>query len=161
MAQKPYKYQIEYIQKFYSYGSEAKVIEFKPVYKEEPKPVPPKFEKEPATRLCIDPLAFCGLMVAVVMLVVMLSGIIRFNVVAQDHMALQSYVNQLREDNALLSQRYAASYDLDEMDVTARALGMIPISEAQTISMKVEVPVREEKTGFIDNVIWFLSGLLE
>ena len=123
--------------------------------------MPPKFEKEPATRLCIDPLAFCGLMVAVVMLVVMLSGIIRFNVVSQDHMALQSYVNQLREDNTLLSQRYAASYDLDEMDVTARALGMIPISEAQTISMKVEVPVREEEPGFIDNVIWFLSGLLE
>ena len=92
MAQKPYKYQIEYIQKFYSYGSEAKVIEFKPVYKEEPKPVPPKFEKEPATRLCIDPLAFCGLMVAVVMLVVMLSGIIRFNVDggdAQRHHPLQ------------------------------------------------------------------------
>ena len=66
MAQKPYKYQIEYIQKFYSYGSEAKVIEFKPVYKEEPKPVPPKHEKEPVTKLCIDPLAFCGLMVAVV-----------------------------------------------------------------------------------------------
>ncbi len=161
MAQKPYKYQIEYIQKFYSYGSEAKVIEFKPVYKEEPKPVPPKFEKEPVTRLCIDPLAFCGLMVAVVMLVVMLSGIIRFNVVAQDHVVLQSYVNQLREDNALLSQRYAASYDLEEMDVTARALGMIPISEVQTMTMKVEVPQREEDPSFFDNVVWFLSGLLE
>ena len=161
MAQKPYKHQIEYIQKFYSYGSEAKVVEFKPVYKEEPKPTPPKYEKDRATTLCIDPLAFCGLMVAVVMLVVMISGVIRFHVVAQDHAVLESYVYQLREENALLSHRYAASYDLEEMETTARALGMIPISEAQTITVKVEVPQQEEAPGFFDNVIWFLSGLLE
>ena len=30
MAQKPYKHNIEYIQKYYSYGSEAKVIAFQP-----------------------------------------------------------------------------------------------------------------------------------
>ena len=68
MAQKPYKHNIEYIQQFYSHDSEAKIIEFKPVYQEEPKPAMPKQEKEPITTICIDPIAFCGIMVAVVML---------------------------------------------------------------------------------------------
>ena len=72
MAQKPYKHNIEYIQKFYSYGSEAKVIEFKPVYQEEQKPVVPKQEREPVTTIFIDPIAFCGIMVAIVMVLVTL-----------------------------------------------------------------------------------------
>ena len=36
---------------------------------------------------------------------------------------------------------------------------MIPVSQAQTISIRVEVPVRQEDPGFFDNLIWFFSGL--
>ena len=75
MAQKPYKYKIEYIQKFYSYGSEAKAIEFQPV-KEPEQPRPPKREKKNVTTICIDPIAFCGMMVAIVMLLVLVAGIL-------------------------------------------------------------------------------------
>lgn len=159
MAQKPYKHNIEYIQKFYSPGSEAKVIEFKPVYQEPVKPALPKQEKEPVTTLCIDPIAFCGVMVAIVMLVVMVAGLIQFNVVSQDFEVMENYVYQLREDNILLSQQYKAGYDLEEMEHTARALGMIPVEEAQTISIQVQVPVREAEPTFIDNLVWFFSGL--
>ncbi len=159
MAQKPYKHNIEYIQKFYSYGSEAKVVEFKPVHQETEKPKLPKREKDPVTTICIDPIAFCGMMVAVVMLVVMLAGIIQYGVICQDHAVLENYVNGLREENVLLHHRFNSGYDLEEIETTARALGMIPISEAQTISIRVEVPVRQEEPGVIDNVIWFLSGL--
>ena len=159
MAQKPYKHNIEYIQKFYSYGSEAKVIEFKPVHQEPEKPALPKREKDPVTTICIDPIAFCGMMVAVVMLLVLVAGIIQYGVICQDHAVLSNYVNELREDNVLLQHQYNAGYDLEDIEVTARALGMIPVSEAQTISIHVEVPVREEAPSVIDNVIWFLSGL--
>ena len=159
MAQKPYKHNIEYVQSFYSYGSEAKVIEFKPAYQEEPKPRMPKQEKAPATTICIDPIAFCGIMVAVVMLVVMIAGMIQFNVISQDHAVMESYVRQLREDNVLLTQQYTADYDLETMGNTARSLGMIPVEEAQTISIRVQVPVREPEPTVIDNIIWFLSGL--
>ena len=159
MAQKPYKHNIEYIQQYYSHGSEAKVIEFKPVYQEEPKPKMPKQEKAPATTICIDPIAFCGLMVAVVMLVAMIAGVIQFNVISQDHAVMENYVRQLREENVLMSQQYAAGYDLDSVGTTARAMGMIPVEEAQTISIRVQVPVREPEPTFIDNIVWFLSGL--
>ena len=159
MAQKPYKHNIEYIQQFYSHGSEAKVIEFKPVYQEEPKPAMPKQEKEPITTLCIDPIAFCGIMVAVVMLVVMIAGVIQFNVICEDHAVMENYVRQLREDNVLLTQQYTSGYDLEEIGTTARTLGMIPMEEAQTISIRVQVPVREPEPTFIDNIVWFFSGL--
>ena len=159
MAQKPYKHNIEYIQKFYSAGSEAKVIEFKPVYQEPEKPVVPKQEKEPVTTICIDPVAFCGIMVAVVMLVVMIAGVIQFNVVSQDHAVMHSYTRYLREQNVLLTHQYRAGYNLEDIGTTARALGMIPVAEAQTIAIHVQVPVREAEPTFLDNLAWFLSGL--
>ena len=159
MAQKPYKHNIEYIQKFYSYGSEAKIVEFKPVYQEEKKPAVPKQEKEPVTTICIDPIAFCGIMVAIVMLVVMIAGVIQFNVICQDHAIMESYVRELREENVLLTQQYTSGYDVEDIGITARALGMIPIEEAQTIEIQVQVPVREPEPNFIDNIVWFLSGL--
>ena len=159
MAQKPYKHNIEYIQRYYSHGSAAKVIEFQPAYQEEPKPRLPKQEKSPATTICIDPIAFCGIMVAVVMLVVMIAGMIQFNVICQDHAVMENYVMQLREENALMNQQYASGYDLEDVAATARSLGMIPVEEAQTISIRVQVPVREPDPTFMDNIIWFLSGL--
>ena len=161
MAKKPYKHNIEYIQNFYSYGSEAKVIEFKPVYEQPQKPALPKREKAPVTTICIDPVAFCGIMVAVVMVLVLAAGMIQYSVVSQDHAVLSNYVNELREDNVLLQHQYNAGYDLEEIEVTARALGMIPVSEAQTISIHVEVPVREKAPTVLDNMIWFFSGLFE
>ena len=159
MAQKPYKHNIEYIQKFYSHGSAAKVIEFQPAYQEEPKPRLPKQEKAPATTICIDPIAFCGIMVAVVMLVVMIAGMIQLDVISQDHAVMENYVMQLREENALMTQQYTSGYDLEDVAATARSLGMIPVEEAQTISIRVQVPVREPEPTFVDNIIWFLSGL--
>lgn len=159
MAQKPYKHNIEYIQQYYSHGSEAKVIEFKPVYEQEQKPALPKKEKAPVTTICIDPIAFCGIMVAVVMAVVMIAGLIHFNVISQDHAVMKSYVHQLREENILMTQQYAAGYDLEDVGTTARSMGMIPASEAKTISIRVQVPVREPEPTWIDNIVWFLSGL--
>ncbi len=161
MAQKPYKYNIEYIQKFYSHGSEAKVVEFKPVYQEANKAALPKREKDPITTLYIDPIAFCGLMVAVVMLVVMLAGIIQFHVVSEDYAIMENYLMQVREENILLQQRYSAGYELEEVASAASALGMIPIDQAQTIRLNVVMPQRESDPTAWDNLIWFLSGLFE
>ena len=159
MAQKPYKHNIEYIQKFYSHGSEAKVIEFKPVYQEEAKPQLPKKEKAPVTTIFIDPVAFCGIMVAVVMLVVMVTGLIQLNVISQDHAVMENYVQQLRLENLVMSEQYREGYDLEDIRTSASAMGMIPASEARTISIRVQVPVREPEPTFIDNIVWFLSGL--
>jgi hypothetical protein len=159
MAQKPYKHNIEYIQRYYSYGSEAKVIEFKPVNPEPEKPAVPKRKKEPVTTICIDPVAFCGVMVAVVMVLVALASAIQYSVISRDHRAMESYVNELREEKVLQEHQYNAHCDLTKIETTARALGMIPVGEAQTVSIRVNVPVRQEEPCFWDNLVWFFSGL--
>ena len=158
MAQKPYKFNIEYIEKFYSYGSEAKVVEFKPVY-EDNKPKVPKHKREPVTVIHIDPVAFCGLMLAVVMLVVMLASLIQFGVLAEDHAVMEAYVTQLREENVLLKHKYNAYFDMDEVRDTATALGMIPVEEARIMTVHVDVPVRQPEPSWWDDMVWFLSGL--
>jgi len=158
MAQKPYKYKIEYIQKFYSYGSEAKAIEFQPV-KEPEQPRPPKREKKNVTTICIDPIAFCGMMVAIVMLLVLVAGMVQYSVIREDHAVMENYVNELRGERVLQQYKYNAGYELEDVASTAKALGMIPISEAQTLSIQVQVPPVPEEPGFFDNLIWFLSGL--
>ena len=161
MAQKPYKYNIEYIQKFYSYGSEAKVLEFKPVYQEAKKPAVPKQEKAPVTTVYIDPVAFCGLMVAVAVLVMMLAGVIQFNVVSEDYAIMENYLQQVREENVLLKQEYSAGYDLESVANAAIALGMIPVDQAQTMQLNVVTPQRESEPTVWDDIVWFLSGLFE
>ena len=161
MAQKPYKHNLEYIQKYYSHGTEAQVLELKPVYAKPEKPQVPKREKEPVTTICIDPVAFCGLMVAVVMLVVMAAGLIQFNIACDDHAVMASYMNGLREENVLLNHQFNAGYSLEEVQTTALALGMIPVEEAQTIRVNVVTPQRQPEPTWWDDVVWFLSGLLE
>ena len=158
MAQKPYKFNIEYIEKFYSYGTEAKVVEFKPVY-EDRKPKVPKQKREPVTVIHIDPIAFCGLMLAVVMFVVLMAGLIQFGVLAEDHAVMEEYVMQLREENVLLKHKYNAYFDMENVRETAVALGMIPLEEATTIAIHVDVPVRQPEPTWWDDVVWFFSGL--
>ena len=159
MARKPYKPDVEYIQKYYSYGSEAKVIEFKP--KQEQKIRVPHPKRSPKTKIYIDPVALTGLVVALVMLVVMALGVAEFSAVCREHQQLQEYLTVLRDTNVQMTHDYRTSYDLVEIEETARVLGMIPISEATTITVKVNVPQPQPEPTWWDDVVWFISGLLE
>ncbi len=158
MARKPYKPDIEYIQKYYSYGTEAKVIEFKPVQKPV-KPKIPKQKRSQKTTIYIDPVALCGLVVAAVMLVVMVMGVMQFSAVCEELSLTQAYLTELKDENVRLNHDYRTGYDLAEVETTARALGMIPVEEATTIAINVTVPQREPEMTAWDEFIWFLDGL--
>lgn len=158
MAQKPYKPDIEYIEKYYSYGSEAKVVELKPVYRK-PKTQLPKPKKEPITTVSVDPVALCGLVVAVVMLLVMISGIIQFNLACQEHAALRSQLTALQDENVRLNHDYHTGYDLEDVKAQALAIGMVPVEQVKTIHVDVVVPVREADPTFWDDLVWFITGL--
>ena len=158
MARKPYKPDIEYIQKYYSYGTEAKVIEYKPVQKPA-KPKLPKQKKDQKRKIYIDPVAFCGLVVAVVMLVVMALGVTQFMAVCDQHSQMQEYLTELKDENVRLNHEYHTGYDLEQVKTTALALGMIPVEEAETISIHVSVPQQAAEMTVWDEFVWFLSGL--
>ena len=67
MAQRP---DIQYVTQFYTYGSEAKVLELKPARKQQKMPLP-KAKPMQKIRVVVDPVAWCGIALALVLVVLM------------------------------------------------------------------------------------------
>jgi len=155
MARKP---DIEYINKFYVYGSEAKIIEFK-TDKRTPKTTLPKPIAEKKLTVLVDPVALFGLVVAVVMLIVMAVGLVDYRSACLEKQAMESYVSQIQDDNIMLKFNYRNSYDLDTVRETALALGMVPASEATTITIYPRIPEPEATFTWWENFKWQLSQL--
>ena len=161
MARKPYKFNIEYVQKFYSYGSEAVAVDQRPIYRKDPAPKVPKPKRQPVKIVSIDPVAFCSLMLAIVMTVLLVSSVIRYNVVREDYDIMHSYLMTVMEENIIKTQQYTAGYDLEEVRETAIALGMVPVESVETITVSVTIPEPEPERTWWDDVVWFFSGLIE
>ena len=148
------KEEIRYIQ-FYTDGSAAKKIA--PRW---PAATP---KKKPAQKkkqiLYVDPLALGGVIAAAVMLVLMIIGVCKLNAVQQEAVQMQSYVDTLKAENATLQQRYNEECNLETIEQTALALGMIPVEQAQQIQITVQLPHQETEPSFWDNIGVFLTGL--
>ena len=119
----------------------------------------PRPKRRPKTKIYVDPMALAGLVVAAGMRVVMTMGIMEFSAVCKEHQQLQKDLTALRDANVEMMHDYRTSYELSEIEETARALGMIPISEAKTITLKVTVPQPQPEPTLWDDFIWFISGL--
>ena len=78
---------------------------------------------------------------------------------------LQKSVTELQQENVRLELQYHRGYNPAEVEATAVSLGMIPVSEAKTITVRVTPPVvREEPTRWEelkDYIEWFIDGLFE
>ena len=155
MARKP---DIEYINKFYVHGSEAKVIEFK-TDKRTPRTTLPKPIQEKKLSILVDPVALFGLVVALTMLVVMAVGLVDYRAACLEKQATESYVTELRNDNIMLKHTYRNSYDPEVVRETALALGMIPAAEAETIAIRTVIPQQEPEWTWWENFKWQLSQL--
>lgn len=140
-----YKYEIRYIQP-YNEGSAARKIEPK-----EPRRTAPirlvQILKQEKIELKIDPLAAAGILVAAVMFVMLLVGVVQLRAAKTQMETMQNYVVTLSEENAVMRQEYKEAYDLADVARTAMALGMVPKSEVQQISIVVEIPVVREEPG--------------
>lgn len=156
MARKP---DIQYIGQFYVPGSEAQVIELKPVKKKRNKTVLPKAQPEKKIRILIDPAALCGIVVSVVMLVLLVTGAFQYMGVCRKYQAMSGYVISLQNENVELKQTFADGYDLDDIRTKALAIGMIPIEEAETRAISGELPQKEPEPTVWEEIVWFLQGL--
>nr|MBQ8243970.1 hypothetical protein [Oscillospiraceae bacterium] len=133
MIQKP---KIQYIGQFYVHGSEARALELEE-QKKKAKTKLPLARLEKIQQIYVDPVALAGIAVAVVMLVVMVLGAVRLH---QDWMAYERVadrVSVLKEDNVRLTKAYRAGYDLDDIENKALAMGMVPKSELEHITVTV------------------------
>ena len=50
-------------------------------------------------------------------------------------------------------------YNLDDIREKALALGMIPVEEAQVITISPVIPQPEPEPSWWENISWFMKGL--
>lgn len=121
----------------------------------------PKMKKRKYRVLYLDPVAILGIAVAAVMLVTMTVGVLRLRQVQRQTTRMEQYVELLSQENTLLQQTYTESCDMEAVEKTALALGMIPAENAKQVSVllpssqsDLEAPV-----SLWNRIGIFLSGL--
>lgn len=154
MARKP---EIQYVGQFYVYGSEAKAVAVKkrPQF-QLPKP---KLELEKIEKIYVDPVALLGLAVAAVMLICMFVGAIQITNSWAEYQEVSHYLSELKRENARLEHTYHTSYDIDEVAEKAENLGLVPLDQIPTLSVRVTVPAVEPEMTAWDEFTWFIRGL--
>ena len=156
MVRKP---DIQYIDKFYVHGSEARVLELKP-QKKKARTVLPSFYPQKETVVRVDALSLCAIAVAVTMIVLMVVGCFQLKASYQRYEAMNDYVISLQNENVKLSEKYYAGFDPVDIHWKATALGMIPMENAKTMTISVTIPEEEPVPTMWEDMVWFLKGLL-
>ena len=149
---------IEYINKFYVHGSEAKVIEFAP-NKTQAKTSLPKPLREKKTTIEVDPLALCGIIVAAVMILVMVAGLVDFKAAVDENRMVAEQLEEIRNKHITLEYDYRNSYDPAEVAETAKALGMVPANTIPVVVLNVTVPEETPEYTVWGDFLWSLSCL--
>ena len=141
----PRKPDIQYV-RFYTDGSAARQIEVQSPHKHKTTVSRPK--KRKGYVLHVDPLAVGGTVLAVVMLVMMLVSSLQLVVARQQLSDTKAYVTTLTQSNERLLRTYEESYDLEEVEKSALALGMVPVSQVPVITVEIEQDQIVEEVTF-------------
>lgn len=153
MEKKP---RIEYVGQFYVHGSEAR--ELAPKIRK-PRTTLPKLNLDKIEKVYVNPVALCGLTVAVIVLIVMIIGGFRLSASWKEYNAASAVLTEVKRENARLDHKFHTSFDVEKVRDEAESKGMIPVSEAQTMSVRVTVPAPVKQRTAIDDFKWFMSGL--
>ena len=119
----------------------------------------PKPRQEKKTVIAVDPIAVGSIVVAVLLLVLLVTGFVRLQSARAETQALENYVLSLQQENQQLKDTYASGYDLEEIEKIAIAMGMVPASQAQQISLSVTVPEKTPEPTAWESFCAFLTGL--
>ena len=155
MNQKP---KIQYVGQFYVHGSEARQLQLQE-QKRQAKTKLPLARIQKIEKVYVDPVALAGIVVAVVMLVTMVLGAVQIKRDWDRYEQVSAYVSELKKENARLNHAYRLSYDLEDIKSKALAMGLVPKSELETVSITVTVPKREPVLTRSDEIRLFLEGL--
>ena len=156
------KADIQYVHHYYTAGSAAKKVAVKVENKKKPLPLfEPLMMAEPDQKVVvkIDPLSAVATVVAVALVIMMVVSLFQYSAAHQRNVELQKYVYTLSDENVRLQGKYQSGFDLAEIEEQALALGMIPIAEAQTITVSGSVPAHEAEPTRWERVQLFMSDL--
>ena len=148
---------VQYVQ-FYTAGSAARQVTPVVPLQKTAQPSKRKYKK---IVLRVDPVAALGMVVAVLMLVLMISGFSQLQAAQAQTVAMEQYVQQLQAENAVLEAEYTAGYDAHEVEQMALALGMVPSSQVQHVNVQLSAPQEPavQTLSFWDQIGVFLAGL--
>ena len=155
MSQKP---KIQYVGQFYIHGSEARQLELQEKKKAKSKLPLERLRKMEV--IYLDPVAIFGIVTALVMLTVMILGVLQIRDDWQEYRVMSNYVSRLNSENAQMQADYRSQYDLEDIRVKAQAMGMVPKSELEVRTVYVTIPQPEPEMTWLEEIQWFLSGLL-
>ena len=121
----------------------------------------PKMQKKKVRRIYVDPVAILGAGVAICMLIAMVVGVVRLQNAQEKTAQMTAYVEQLQMKNTALQAQYEEECDLEAVEKTALALGMIPAQQANRTTIQVELPAVEEPApaSIWQRIGTFLTGL--
>lgn len=156
MVQKP---KIQYVGQFYVHGSEARALEQEA--RKKPKTRLPLAQLEKIEKVYIDPVAVAGIAVAVIMLITMMVGALQLRNDWRVYEEMENYVSYLQTENARLTHEYRRSYDLDEIEMKALAMGMVPKKDMEVVNVAITMPVPEPELTLEDEILRFWYGLWE
>lgn len=153
-----HKPKIQYVGQFYVHGSEAKQLQMQEA-KRQAKTKLPLARIQKIEKVYVDPVALAGIAVAVVMLVTMVLGAVQIKRDWDQYERVSAYVSQLKKENARLNHAYRLSYDLEDIKSKALAMGLVPQSDLEPVTVTVTIPQREPELTRIDEIRLFLEGL--
>ena len=155
MNQKP---KIQYVGQFYVHGSEARQLQLQE-QKRQAKTKLPIARIQKIEKVYVDPVALAGIAVAVVMLVTMVLGAIQIKRDWDQYEQVSSYVSELKKENARKNHAYRLSYDLADIETKALAMGLVPRSDLETVTVSVTVPEKLPQMTRMEEIRFFLEGL--
>ena len=155
MSQKP---KIQYVGQFYIHGSEARQLELQE--KKKAKSNLPLERLRKMEVIYLDPVAIFGIVTALVMLTVMILGVLQIRDDWEEYRVMSNYVSRLNSENAEMWADYRSQYDLEDIRAKAQAMGMVPKSELEVRTVYVTIPQPEPEMTWLEEIQWFLSGLL-
>ena len=155
MNQKP---KIQYVGQFYVHGSEARKLQLQEE-KRQAKTKLPLASLQTIEKIYVDPVALAGIAVAALMLVVMILGAVQLQRDWAAYQRMEDHVTALRTENAHLAHTYRAGFDLEDIEMKAIAMGLVPQSELKTVSVTVTSPEKQPVLTWDQKVVRFWNEL--
>ena len=121
--------------------------------------VMPRFRAKKELVIAVDPVAIFGIVVAVAMVVMLLTGFMTLSQANEEARQMEEYVTSLQEQNVTLQSTYDSGYDLEQIRQIALTMGMVSVDEVPHINMEVIVPQEEAEPTAWENFCTFLTGL--
>ena len=146
---------IRYIQ-FYTDGSAARKIA--PVAPLKTIKLP-KAKKQKRITIHLDPVAVMSIGMAIVMTVLIVVGMVQLNSAHAEMQTMSDYVETLRQENVQLQQSFEEGYDLEQIEQTAHALGLVPVDQVRHINVTMPQIEQKVEPSSWERFATFLAGL--